>query len=433
MPRETKFGDKHIAEARAKAVTEKVSNRVHVFGHGCPGLYLHTTPPSPRYPEGRQKWVLRYSRPKKVSPTDRKPKSRVTEKTLGYLPYTTLNRAKEIVDHFRRHLNDGQDPVAMQQWNEREQITFKQVADMWIEKERPFRSDGWVRNAKHLLHDYARDLADLPPVQITPNHVHAALKSRLAEAPEQTNRARRYIKTVLDYAAANDYRPRGMINPAQWDGLQEHKFPKQPKKGRRHHAAPHYREVPSLVQETRKHEERSVGAVALRFAFYTGKRTTEVLKARWSEIDPDNKVWTIPPERMQKNDEGEHQVPLPDQAMEILRLRENQRRGSLYIFTSYNSRKHLGPHGMAGLLRRMGYKGKRTVHGSVRATFKQWALERTNYPRELIEMSLAHKVGNAVEQAYSRDAQAIERRRPLMQEWANFCDSGVDYGFLAAP
>ena len=200
--------------------------------------------------------------------------------------------------------------------------TFKQVADMWIEKERPVRSDGWVRNAKHLLHDYARDLADLPPVQITPNHVHAALKSRLAEAPEQTNRARRYIKTVLDYAAANDYRPRGMINPAQWDGLQEHKFPKQPKKGRRHHAAPHYREVPSLVQETRKHEERSVGAVALRFAFYTGKRTTEVLKARWSEIDPDNKIWTIPPERMQKNDEGEHQVPLPDQAMEILRLRE---------------------------------------------------------------------------------------------------------------
>jgi integrase len=372
---------------------------------------------------GPPKWVLRYSRPKGAG---------VTEKTLGYLPYTTLKRAKEIVDHFRSHLNDGQDPVAMAQWSERERTTFAQVADMWIEKERPVRREGWIYNAKHLLHDYARDLAELRPVQITPDHVYAALKSRLAEAPEQSHRARRYIKTVLDFAVARGYRARGMINPAQWDEVQEHYFPSQPKKGRRHHAAPKkYTEVPYIIQRTRTHEDRSVGAVAFRFATYTGKRTSEVLKAEWSEFDEDYTVWTIPPERMLKNDEGEHEVPLPPQAKEILLLRKQQTRGSRYVFTSYDSKNHLGPHGMSGLFKRMGIPY--TIHGTVRAMFKQWALERTTYPRELIEMSLAHKVGNVVEQAYARDAQAIERRRPLIQEWANFCDSGVDWGFLTAP
>jgi integrase len=422
MPRGTKFGDKDIVKARAKAVTEKVSNRVHVWGHGVHGLYLHSTPPSPRYPEGRQKWVLRYSRPKGRG---------VTEKKLGDLRYTDLKRAKEIVDHFRRHLNDGQDPVAMQQWNEREQTTFKQVAGMWVENERPGRSEGWVYNAKHLLHDYGADLANLRVFQITHEQIHAALEPRLAAAPEQTHRARRYIKKVLDFAGAKRFRPAGMINPAQWDGLQRYLFRSQPKKGRRHHAAPKYVEVPGIVREVRRHEDRSVGAVAFRFCLYSVTRTSETLKAQWREIDWENKVWTIPEERMAKNDEGEYQVPLPKPAMEILHLRKQQSRGSSFIFTSTDARKHLGPHGMSGLLRRMGYKV--TVHGTVRSTFKQWALEQTNYPRELIEMSMAHKVGNAVEQAYARDAQALERRRSLYADWARFCDSGVDWGFLAAP
>jgi integrase len=406
MPRAPRFSQRDIASAKVG----------RTFVKDTPGLYLHTNPPSKRYPEGRQKWILRYSRPHKAGVTE---KSAVTEKLLGYLPYTTLKRAKEIVEHFRRHLNDGQDPVAMEQWNKREQTTFKQVADMWIEKERPVRSDGWLYNARNLLHNYARDLANLRLIQITPDHIYTALKGK---PPEQTNRARRYVKTVLDYAVAKEYLPRGMINPAQWDAVQEHHFPSQPKKGRRHHSAPHYKETPALILETRKHEERSVGAMALRFAFYTVKRTSEVLGARWSEVDFENQLWTIPAERMKKNDEGEHQVPLSEQAMALLLLRK-QERLSPYIFPSYDTRKHLDDHAMSGLLRRMGIPY--TVHGSVRATFKQWALEQTTYPRELIEMSFAHKVGNAVEQAYARDAQAVERRRPLMQEWADYCDSKI--------
>ena len=117
-------------------------------------------------------------------------------------------------------MNDGQDPVAMAQWNEREQTTFKQVADMWIEKERPVRSAGWVYNARNLLHNHASDLADLRLIQITPDHVYNALKGQLAEAPEQTNRARRYVKTVLDFSVAKGYLSRGLVNPAQWDAVQ---------------------------------------------------------------------------------------------------------------------------------------------------------------------------------------------------------------------
>jgi integrase len=393
-----------------------VPNRVRVYGHGTLGLYLESKPPMKRYP-ARQKWLLRYSRPNGKGPT---------EKSFGYLPHTSLKRAIEQEGHFRRHLNDGQDPREMQQWNEREQTTFKQVADMWIENEcqrHGGRTEGWVYNAKHLLHDYGSELSNLRVFQITDEHVYNALKGKLAEAPEQTNRARRCIKEVLDFAGVKKFRTRGTINPAQWDGLQEHHFPSQPKKGRRHHAAPKYEEVPSILRETRTREARSVGAVAFRFAMYTVKRTSEVLKAQFREVDEVTRVWTIPEDRMGKNDEGEHLVPLPDQAMEIYFLLKKQSRGSSYIFSSYNSRQHLKQHGMSGVLSRIGYKF--TVHGATRAAFKQWALERANYHDELSEMSLAHKVGNKVRQAYARDAQAVERRRPLMQDWADFCDGKV--------
>src|SRR5262249_27098907 len=249
--------------------------------------------------------------------------------------------------------------------------TFKQVAKMWIEKERPVRSEGWIYNAEHLLYDYCAGLADLRVFKITPEQVHAALKDRLAEAPEQTNRARRYSKLVLDFAGAKRLRPHGLINAAQWDGLQEHLFPSQPKKGRKHHAAPPYKEIPSIILRTRTHEDRSVGAVAFRFAMYTVKRTSEVLQARWIEIDLENGVWTISRERMKKNDEEEdHVVPLSGPAMDILFRRKQQSRGSPYIFTSTDARKHLGQHGMSGLFRRMGIPY--TIHGTVRATFKQW-------------------------------------------------------------
>lgn len=238
---------------------------------------------------------------------------------------------------------------------------------------------------------------------------------------------------MLEFAEGNGFAFGDTKNPAQWDGVQQHKFQSgQPKKGRRHHKAPKYREVPDIIRRTRTHEDRSVGAVAFRFAMYTGKRTSEVLKAEWPEFNDDYTVWTIPRERMKKNDEEEdHVVPVPSQAKEILLLRKSQSRGSRYVFPSYDTRKPLGKHGMSGLFKRMGIPF--TVHGTVRATFKQWAREQTNYPNELSEISLAHKVGNNVEESYARNAQALERRRPLMQDWANFCDSGADWGFLAAP
>jgi integrase len=136
---------------------------------------------------------------------------------------------------------------------------------------------------------------------------------------------------------------------------------------------------------------------------------------RWPEIDWDNRVWVIPKERT-KTKRHDHHVPLSDRAIEILHMRKQQSRGQ-FVFYGWLATQPLSHFMMRLTVARMGVTS--TIHG-FRSTFKQWAGEQTEYPRELVEICLEHKVGNAVEEAYWRSAQALDRRRPLMDDWASF-------------
>jgi integrase len=180
---------------------------------------------------------------------------------------------------------------------------------------------------------------------------------------------------------------------------------------RGHHKAMPFDEVPAFVLALRDRE--GVAPRALEFAILTAARSGEVMGARWDEFNLEARVWTVPAARMKAG--REHRVPLSSRAVEILQgMRE--RRLSDLVFPGVKAGRPLSVMALEMVLRRM--KADVTVHG-FRSAFRDWAGERTHFPREVAEAALAHLVGDAVERAYRR-GDALEKRRELMDAWANF-------------
>jgi integrase len=152
----------------------------------------------------------------------------------------------------------------------------------------------------------------------------------------------------------------------------------------------------------------------------TACRTSEVLNVQWGEVDHAAGVWSVPHERMKGG--REHRVPLSDRVLAILREMKAIRQGD-HVFPGMKRGKPLSNTSLLALLRRMG-RGDLTGHG-FRSTFRDWAAERTNFPREVCEAALAHQTGSKVEQAYMR-SDLFEKRRSLMDEWARFCSEPSD-------
>jgi integrase len=163
--------------------------------------------------------------------------------------------------------------------------------------------------------------------------------------------------------------------------------------------------------------QEGIAARALEFVILTASRTGEAINASWREIDLAAKTWLIPAVRMKSH--REHRVPLSDRAVQLLKTLSEQRQGD-YVFPGMKVGKPLSNMAMLQLLERMG-RDDLTVHG-FRSTFRDWTAERTNFPREVCEMALAHVVGDQVEAAYRR-GDLFEKRRQLMEAWAKFCDT----------
>ena len=141
-----------------------------------------------------------------------------------------------------------------------------------------------------------------------------------------------------------------------------------------------------------------------------------MLGARWSEIDLVAKVWTVPASRMKAA--REHRVPLSERAVEVLSALAAVKIGD-YVFPGAKRGGPLSVMALTMVMRRTG-AGNFTVHG-FRSAFRDWAGERTNFPREVAEAALAHVVGDETERAYRR-GDALEKRRALMEAWAIFCE-----------
>jgi integrase len=220
------------------------------------------------------------------------------------------------------------------------------------------------------------------------------------------------------FAYAKNKKLRTGDNPASWREYHKHRF--HDPKDKKHLKSMPYDEVPELMRRLRIRQQRGTAAVALEFLILTATRTSETLKAQWSEFDLENRVWSIPPERLKRKEREAgreyHRIPLCDRAMELLAIQKEYSTSEHFVFTGYN-RVALDDKAMRVLLRSMGVRV--TVHG-FRASFKTWATEK-GHDWHLTEICLDHKVGTEVAQAYLR-GDALEKRRPLMEEWASFCE-----------
>jgi integrase len=234
--------------------------------------------------------------------------------------------------------------------------------------------------------------------------------------PITAHRVRSRIETVLDWAKARGYRQGD--NPARWRG---HLKTLLPKAGlvSHHHPAMGVDEVPGFVARLR--QKQTIIAWALEFLILTAARSVEVTGMLWSEVDLRNRVWTIPGLRMKSG--LEHRVPLSDRAMTILGALEHLP-DNPHVFPGSKQGKGLSPRTLLVALGRMQdgvTQDGVTVHG-FRSSFRTWAAERTNYPREICEVALAHTVGDETERAYQR-GDLLDKRRRLMDQWSAFCRS----------
>lgn len=246
--------------------------------------------------------------------------------------------------------------------------------------------------------------------EITTEDILKILEPLWKRVPETAKRLRGRIENVLDAAKAKGRR--SGENPARWRGHLDQLLPKRQKLTRGHHKALPYDEVPDFMEGLRSRP--AIAARGLEFAILTACRTSEVLGAKWDEIDLERKVWTIPPSRMKAA--REHRVPLSPRAVEI--IEEMRTKGSEgYIFPGPKRGQPLSTMAMAMLLRRM--NAEITVHG-FRSSFRDWASETTGFPHEVCEMALAHVVANNAEAAYRR-GDLFEKRRKLMSAWACYC------------
>ena len=176
-----------------------------------------------------------------------------------------------------------------------------------------------------------------------------------------------------------------------------------------------YADVPAFLEALR--QRKAIAGHALEFCILTAARTGEVLGARWEEIDMDGQVWTGPGGRMKAG--REHRVPLTARALELLEIMKAARISD-FVFPGQKKGKPLSGMAMEMMLRRMKVENA-TVHG-FRSSFRDWAGNETNFPRELAEQALAHVIGDKAEQAYRR-GDALERRRALMEAWSKQCEA----------
>ena len=263
------------------------------------------------------------------------------------------------------------------------------------------------------LRAYCKPLRHLPVNQITTEDVLGVLTPIWLNIPGTASRVRGRIERVIDAARARGLR--AAENPARWRGHLVNLLPPRAPLKRGHHAAMPFEEVPNFVTDLRKRS--GIAPIALEFLVLTATRTGDVIGATWSEIDLSRKLWTIPAERMKGK--REHAVPLSSRCVEI--LGQVQKLGSRrYVFPGQDLDAPLSSMAFAAVLRRMGISDA-TPHG-FRSSFRDWCGELSTFPREVAEAALAHSIPDKTEAAYRRGS-AIEKRRPMMEEWAAFCAS----------
>ncbi|MCG7867592.1 MAG: integrase arm-type DNA-binding domain-containing protein [Candidatus Thiodiazotropha taylori] len=357
---------------------------------------------------GAKKWVLRLT----INGKRR-------EMGLGSYPDVGLGEVREDARKYRKQAKEGIDPIEERRIKKAGTPTFTTCAARYIQAHRR----GW-KNSKHArqwvstLKTYARPEIGLKKVDtITTEDILTILQPIWTPKTETAKRLQGRMENILDYAAAHKYRDH--LNPARWRGHLD-KLLANPSRVKKvsHHPAMPFSDVPAFMKELSKN--RSTSSLALQFLILTATRTSEVLQAKWDEVDLDKGVWTIPAERMKAR--CEHRVPLSGAALNILAAIPRLE-GNPYLFPGSRYGRHLSNMALLQLMRSMdygvnGYRGNYVPHG-FRSSFRDWSGEVSSFPHDVAEMALAHTIRNKVEAAYRR-GDLFNKRRSMMNEWSVF-------------
>ncbi|WP_426958409.1 tyrosine-type recombinase/integrase [Muricoccus radiodurans] len=399
------------------------------------GLYLQVSP------SGTKAWIFRYSMAGIVTANGKRGERQMGLGAYGERkPGVTLAEARQKAGEAATTLRAGRDPLTDR--DEAEAATaasrakadansFRAVAERYMDT----HLQG-LANPKHraqwrsTIATYAYPLlGDRPVSAITRLEVADVLRPIWNTKRETAQRLAQRMDRIFRYAKAADLRSGD--NPASMrDGLSALLTIGAPGgvRGKRHHPALPWQQVPAFMEALRKKE--GLGARALELAILTAARSGEVVGARWREVDFDAATWTVPKERMKAG--KEHRKPLTPAALALLQtLVEEGQSEEAFIFPGGKTKKPLSNMAMAMLLRGMneGPKGDPlrwqdaygeavTVHG-FRSTFRDWAGE-TGQPVDLAEAALAHIVRDKTEAAYAR-SDLFARRRTMMEAWEGWC------------
>jgi integrase len=386
----------------------------HADAGGVRGLYLTVTG------RGTASWQLRYQL-----------RHQQHWMGLGSAREFNLLEARPRAIKARQLLADGIDPLvekrhqrAAQAAAEAASMTFRQCAEQYIrDHQAEWKSGKHGAQWRASLQQYVYPkIGDLDVDKIGKPHVLQVLEQqvpalqgypagKLWEVRSVTaSRVRSRLELVLAWATAREYRTVAE-NPARWSDL-KHVLPAPAKVTKVEHlpAVP-YAELPALVAKLRA--AKGVAAKALLFEIMTATRPTETIGAVWSEINLDEKMWTIPAARMKSG--REHKVPLSREAVDLLQSLPTEA-GNPHVFIG-SRQPWLSISALSRMLQRLGYDA--TPHGTARSGFSDWAHERSSFNNHVIELSLAHNVGTAVEKAYRR-GEMMDKRRKLMEAWSGY-------------
>ena len=391
-PPERKPRGRHPNNALTPAFVRNVSQA----GRYCDGqgLYLDVRP------TGSRGWIQRLTI-----------RGRRTELGLGGYPLVSLKEAREKAFVNRKLARDGGDPLVEKQLAE-SRPTFAEAARQVWDQLRP----GW-RSPEHAqlwmgsLERYAFPrIGEMPVSEVTSADVIGILAPIWHDRAATARKLRQRIRAVMEWTVAMDLRP---DNPCDRIGPV---LGVQGKVVRHMRALPHG-EVASAIGKVRASNSGPVVKLAFEFLVLTATRSGEARGAEWTEIDRDEGVWTIPAPRTKGN--REHRVPLSRRALEILDDARALGRGSRLVFPSLRGK----PLGVTALSRLLSTLRIEAVPHGFRSSFRDWAAEETDHPREVAEAALAHTVRNPIEAAYRR-TDLFERRRRLMDDWAAYLAGG---------
>ena len=374
------------------ALTPAFVRNVSQAGRYCDGqgLYLDVRP------SGSRGWIQRLTI-----------RGRRTELGLGGFPLVSLKEAREKAFANRKLAREGGDPLSEKRRVESTPTFADATRQVWNQLRPGWRSPQHAQLWLSSLERYAVPrIGKMPISEVTSADVIEILAPIWHDMPPTARKLRQRIRAVMEWAVAMGLRP---DNPCDRIG------PVLGSQGGvvRHMRALPHGQVSAAIETVRRSNARPVVKLAFEFLVLTATRSGEVRGAVWTEVDRDEGAWIIPAPRTKAA--REHRVPLCRRALEILEKARALDRGSPLVFPGLRA-KPMASTALSELLRELGIAA--VPHG-FRSSFRDWAAEDTDHPREVVEAALAHTVRNQVEAAYRR-TDLFERRRRLMDDWAAY-------------